>query len=276
MKSMRIVFAGWKYIFENIWYVLPFAIVPGVFLALCVDFSSLSTVVHGFFTGNPNIDFVTCFRAWSFLRIDSWLGGIYTACAFLACAIFLALILTFIEKHMRIGKRTLSGMLRQFASILPSAFLMTLCYFVFYEVWVVVLSALLHLVSALHSTAVVYILYILVLGLLTMLLVYLSTLAYLFLPCKQITGFGFGDAFLYAYYLLIKVRRPLLLSMLLSLVVLLAVFIGISFLPVYIFRIVAVVLYLLAFMSFTVRMETTYFTADKLDREDRLKSYREL
>ena len=273
---MRIVFSGWKYIFENIWYVLPFAIVPGVFFALCVDFSAVSSLTHAFFAGNPHVDFVTCFRAWSIMRVDSWLGGIYSVCAFLACGIFLALMLTFIEKHMRIGKRTLSGMFKQFMGLIASAFLVTFLYFLFYELWVVVLSAMLHLISVIHATALVYVLYITVVGGLVTLLLYLATLGYLFLPCRQITGFGIGNTFFYSYYLLTKVRGRLVLSMLLSFAVLFALLIGLSFLPEYVFRLVAFVLYVVTFMSFTVRMETAYFTADKLDREDHLKSYREL
>ncbi|MDE5897544.1 MAG: hypothetical protein K2H43_07005, partial [Clostridia bacterium] len=64
---MRIVFGSWKYLFKNLWYVLPFAIVPAIFLALSLDYTAISSLVRSFFTGNPRAGFLDYFRAWSYV-----------------------------------------------------------------------------------------------------------------------------------------------------------------------------------------------------------------
>lgn len=273
---MRVVFGGWKYILNNLWYILLFAVLPGIFLALSVDYTALHNLAHAFFTGDPHVEFIDCLRAWSFVRFDSPLGAIFSACAFIVCAVFMSVLLAFVEKHMRIGKRTLSGIWSQFVSLLPVVFFAELLFVALFEVWAVVLSAVLYAVSALPSRTAVYLLYILVVCAAVYVLLYLVTVIYLFLPCKQSTCFRTYDAFLYSYRLVTRVRGRLLLSMLLSYAVLFCVFCGLTFAPAFLFRIVAAVLYALLFLSFGVRMETVYFYTDKLDREDILKSYREL
>ena len=42
---MRTVFGSWKYIFKNLWFVLPFSVVPAVFMALSLDYDRISVVV---------------------------------------------------------------------------------------------------------------------------------------------------------------------------------------------------------------------------------------
>ena len=71
-------------------------------------------------------------------------------------------------------------------------------------------------------------------------------------------------------------RHKLILSWLISFAVLLVAVGGLSFLPAYAFHPVATLFFAALFMGFGVRMETVYFMTDKLDREDILKSYREL
>ena len=115
---MRIMFGNWKYIVKNIWFVLPFAIVPGIFLALSLDLDAVTAFVHAFFAGNPRIGFVETFRTLSFIRIDSWLGAVFSICAFLSIVFFMTVMLSLVEKHMRIGKRTFSGAFSQIGNLL--------------------------------------------------------------------------------------------------------------------------------------------------------------
>lgn len=273
---MRIVFGNWKYILANIWYVLPFAIVPAILLALNLDYHAISAVTAGFFTGEPRMHYLDFFNAWSIVRFDSWLGAIYTIFAFIACVCFITLLLVFVEKHLRIGKRTLSGLLSQFTSLLLPAFVTTLFYLLMFELWAVLFAAVLFAVCSMSSTSFVYVIYVLVVCVFLFALLYLMPVCYLFLPCKLMTGFRAYDAFLYSYRLMTKVRWRLILSLLFSVLAMVIVLAGCSLLPSYIFRIVTAVLFCFFFMSFGVRMLTVYFAADKLDREDVLKSYREL
>lgn len=273
---MRIIFGHWKYIAKNIWYVLPFALIPAVFLALSIDYTSISDLMHAFFAGEPRADFLEYLRVWSFLRIDSWVGGIYSVLAIVCCVIFLSFMLAFVEKHMRIGKRTVSGVFSQLGNLALSSLAVTLVYFVLYEAWSVILSALLFVVAQIHVIALVYVLFFVVLFAGTYALLYLATVFYLWLPCRQITGFGVYDAFLYSYRLAMGVRRKLMLSWLVSFAAFVAIVAGVALLPEIVFRLVTIVLFAALFLSFGVRMETVYFAADKLDREDEIRSYREL
>lgn len=273
---MRIVFGGWKYIAKNIWYLLPFAAVPAVFLALSLDYTGIADYVRAFFAGEPRADFLDLLRVWSFLRIDSWAGGIFSVLAIVCSVVFMTLMLAFVEKHMRIGKRTVSGMFSQLGNLALSTLAVTLVYFVLYETWSVILSALLFVVSQIHVTGAVYALSCLIICAGIYVLLYLAVIFYLWLPCKQITGFGFFDSFLYSYRLAVSVRWRLTLSYLMSFAVLVGVVVGFAFLPELAFRMVSVVLFAALFLIFGVRMETVYFETDKLDREDVIRSYREL
>lgn len=272
---MKNLFDSWKYIVKNIWFVLPFAVVPAVFLALSLDYSAILSLLQGFFTGSPRLSFWEFFRAWSILGVGSWLGGVYSVLAFVCVVVFSALMLAFAEKHMRIGKRTLSGIVGGFFGNLLSATVITLVYTLFYELWALVFSAVLFLISNISSLVLVYILGIAAFLLFTYVLIYVATVFYLWMPCRQMTGFGFYDSFLYSYRLMLGIRWELVLSFLISLAGAFVVLGGTVFLTEIVFRIAGVVVFAFLFLSFCLRMETAYFRTDKLDREDILKRYKE-
>ncbi len=272
---MRKLFDSWEYLFKNAWFVLPFAILPAVFLALSVDYTAVHAFLMGVFTGDPRMDFGAYFRTWSLIRIDSVLGGIWSVLAFVTAVLFGALMAAFVEKHMRIGKRTLSGVPSAFLSLLPSMLMISLVYVALYELWALIVSALFFAVASFESTALVYIGFAIVFLGLTFVLFFVSTVFYLWLPCRQSTGFRTYEAMLYSYRLMIGVRRRILVSFLISYAGAAAVLVAASLLPGYGFRLIAMPVYLLLFTNFFVRMETLYFETDKLDREDILHSYRE-
>lgn len=273
---MRIMFGNWKYMFKNLWYVLPVSVVPAVFIALSLDYTAIGVFSRDFFTGSPRMDFVDLFRVWSLIRIDSALGAVYSALAVVCLVFFAALLMSIAEKHMRIGKRTLDGVGTQFARmILPTACI-TLLYVALYEVWAVVLSAMLFAVSAVKATALVYLFGVLVFLLVGFVFLYLVAVFFLWLPCMQITGFRPYDAFLYAYRLMAGVRWKIVFTIALSFGAGMALFAGVSFLPELVFRLVAFAVCLFLFPAFCLKMETVYFETDKIDREDMIRSYREL
>ncbi len=274
---MGVIFGNWKYIFKNLWYVLPFAVIPAVFLAFSLDYDAIHHVTAAFYTnGLHDMEFYYLFRAFSLLRIDhAWSAVISVLMLAVSCVSF-TLMLIFVEKHMRIGKRTLSGLRRQFTWLILPVACIGLFYLALYELFSVVISALLFVVCRLPASPLLYILFLLVLGVFGFFLLYAVTLLYLFLPCKQVTGFRTYDAFFYSYRLMTGVRGKLLLSLLISIAGSFVILSSVSLLPISVFIIVAFLLCALFFMSFGVRMETVYFKTDKLDREDLLKSYREL
>ncbi len=273
---MRSLFDHWKYIVKNLWFVLPFAVTPAVFLALSVDFAGIQSLAASFFTGKLEVDFLALFHAWSFFRFDSFLGVIYSIFAVIAIVVFTTFLLSFAEKHMRIGKRTLSGVFSQFADKMFYVTLVTLVYLLLYELWALVLSAVLFAVAAVGSKIFMSVLFVIVCLVFIGTLLYLVPVFYLWLPCIFCTGFGAYDAFLYSYRLMGGVRWKLILSLLIEYVPCFILIVGISFAPTWLSPIIAFIMYVFAYLSFCIRMETLYFETDKLDREDFLRSYREL
>lgn len=273
---MRLIFEHWKYIFKNLWFVLPFAVVPALFLALSFDYQAIDRFLNGFFTGRPDFDFFDVFCSWSLLRFDSVLGAAYSVCMLVSVVFFLDALLAFSEKHMRIGKRTLSGVFAQMWENLLSTALIVLLYVALYELWALVLSAMLYTVSALGATAAAAVLFILIVALFLAVLLYVATIFYLWLPCIQITGMRAYNAFLYSYRLMTNVRGRLMLSMAISIVpTIILAGIG-ALMPPVVTGILMFFVVCLLFLSFAIRMEVLYFHTDKIEREDILRSYREL
>ncbi len=271
---MRTAFGHWKYIAKNLWFVLPFAVLPAVFLALSLDYTSVGATVRTFFTTSPREGFVEYFRTWSLIRIDGVLGGIYSALAFVATVLCAVPMLVLVEKHMRIGKRTLSGLLSGSLSLFLSVLVVVVGYLALYEIWAVILSALLFMVAQIKITALAYVFYVIIFLMLTYALLYVATVFYLWLPCRQATGFRPYEAFLYSYRLMTGVRHKLIVAYCVSFFACMVCTAGFSLLPEAAFRVLLVLVYAALFLSFLIRMETVYFETDKLDREDVLRSYR--
>ena len=272
---MRTVFGSWKYCFKNLWFLLPFAVLPALFLSLSLDFSEISAFVRAFFSGNPKAGFLNYFFTVSIVRVDI-LGAVYSVCAFACTSFFLAFMLCIVEKHMRLGKRTPNGAFSQLGTAFLFALLITFLYLVLYEIWAVVLSAILFAVASVGNTIIVYVLDVFVFLLSSFALLYICTAFYLWFPCRQKTGFGSYDSFVYSYRLMTGVRWKLVLAFSMSFVAASVLVVGTSFLGEFVFRIACFAGFLLLFLDFGVRMETVYFETDKLDREDLLRSYREL
>lgn len=272
---MGVVFGSWKYLFRNIWFVLPFALLPALFLSLSLDYSAIRLLVTEFFAGNPRLGFLDYFCAWSFVGTDG-LRAIYAACAFVLIGPCMTIMLSLVEKHMRIGKRTPSGAFYQLGNLLLSAYLISFLYFALYEIWAITVSAVMFAISEVKSTAAVYALNVVCFLAFSFILLYLSTIFYLWFPCKQVTGFGAYTAFLYSYRLMSGVRWKIIASFAISCGAMFLIIGGFAYFSHFFFCLGLLAMFTFAFLNFGIRMETVYFATDKLDREDLLQSYREL
>lgn len=273
---MRIVYEHWVYIIKHLLFILPFAVIPALFLSLSMDYAAIEAFWRGLFTGDFVRDWFEIFCAWSLFGFGSALDIVYAVCGIVCTLVFMSVILAFVEKHMRIGKRSLSGIFSQLRGVFPAVAGFMLVILAFYEVWALVLSAMLYSIVSVGSVGGVIALSILVILFFLGVLLYLISLVYLCLPCMQMTGLGPLQSLLYSYRLMVSVRGKLLLSLLMSFAPAGLIVWGASFLPEAASVIIGLVLFTFLFMSFCVRMETYYFATDKLDREDLLLSYREL
>ena len=275
---MSIIFGNWKYRVVSFWFVLPFAVLPALFLALSLDYTAIRSVLDAFFSGDPSADFMLLFRTWSLIRVDSWLGAVYSVLAVACFAVCMAVLLSLVEKHMRIGKRTLSGAFSQLGNNLINALLITVLYLAMYELWAALTAAVLYMIGGIVDVTVgVYVLMIFALACLLFVLVYCAAVFYLWFPCLQHTGFSRYEGLRYSYQLMCNVRGKLILSLLISLVgFCLLIALCAAVLPEYFFYIAAFLFLIILFSSFCVRMETIYFAVDRLDREDIIRSWRDL
>ena len=273
---MRIAFGNWKYLFSNFWYVIVCGLIPAVYLALSFDFTAFSFVLRSFLHGTPRVHFMELLCAFGPIRIDSILGGVYTLLTYVLSSLFASLLLCLVEKHMRIGKRSFSGLGTEMKNLLGPTFLIILLFYALAETAAIIVSAIMFWVFSIGTTAIVYLLCALALVLVFFLFLYVFEAFYLWLPCLQITGFGPYHAFLYSYRLSMGVRWKLIGAHALSIVVTVVILGAMTFLPELAFRGVAFVLCLFLYSSMFIRMETVYFETDKLDREDIIKSYKEL
>lgn len=264
-----------KYILKNFLYIVPFALIPAFFLSLSVASDTMSAIVKAFFMGNLSAwNFVDLFRAISVLNFGSWqstLSGFVGAVVIVPCV---ALLMAFLEKHMRIGKRTFNGLLSKLNDNFPSTFLFGALILVVYELWSVIAAAMLYFVSLIPNLPTAYVFIVLTfLGLHAVLLYVIGTV-YLWMPCMQITGFPVLESLQYSYQLVAPVKWGIFAEQMYFLLFTEAV-IGVCavFLPnTFTFTLITTALIVVLLLYYLVRMEIVYFDRDHIERKD-LKKY---
>ena len=108
---MHYTSATLKYIAKNFLYVILFAVVPAVFFAISINEEATRSVLTNLLSGNPRDEFWNIFHTVSVFNFSSEkevFSGITGLIVLIVCT---AMLTAFLEKHMRIGKRTLNGLL---------------------------------------------------------------------------------------------------------------------------------------------------------------------
>lgn len=266
-----------KYILKNFLYIFPFAILPAFFLSISTDEGAIISVLKAVFKGNIHVwTFPELFRAISVLSFGSWQSVVFGIIGILVIVPCVALMMALLEKHFRIGKRTFNGLW----SKLNDNFLSTCGYavlvVVLYELWSLILSALLFLVSRIEIAVVAYILAGLFFVALHVLLLYAISMIYLWLPCMQITGFRAFEALHYSYQLVTPIRWRILWGQIVFLLgTEAALCLCAVFLPnPVVFMALTMFLYAVLIMLYFVRMEIAYFDRDQIERADVYRYYR--
>ena len=264
-----------KYILKNFFYIFPFAIIPAFFLSLSVAEDSIINVLNGMFSGKiAEWTFQDLFRAISVLNFGAWdsiVTGILGLIVLFPC---IALFIAFLEKHMRIGKRTYNGILSKLNDNALPTLEYTLIFISIYELWSLLTAALLYFLAMIPSSVVAYIATGLCYLAMHVVLLYAIGAIYLWLPCMQITGFPMLEALQYSHQLLVPVKWSILSGQIFlllcaeSLIGLCAVFLpnGIIFMTL------TTALYVVLLLFYCVRMEIAYFDRDHIERAD-LKKY---
>lgn len=185
-----------------------------------------------------------------------------------------AVLFAFLEKHMRIGKRTFNGVFGKLNENLLSTCGICLLMAGVYEVWSLVTAALLALIAMIGNVAAVYVLSSALYLAMNVLLLFVLSFFYLWLPTLQITGLRPFEALKYSYELLEPVRAKTVFAQSVSLLCSQALLSVVAvFVPGRVVSIVvAAALYAILMLLFCVRMSVVYFDRSETERAD-LKSY---
>jgi hypothetical protein len=265
-----------RYIFKNFFYVVLFALFPALFLSISLAGEEISKVLKAIFIGNFSAwTFSDLFCAISVLNFSSWRSAITGIVGVVAIVPCVALLMAFLDKHLRFGKRTFNGLWSKLNDNFISTLGYTVLFLVIYEVWALLTSALLFFLSRIPSPIAVYIVGGLVYLAMHVVLLYAIDAIYLWLPCMQITGFPAVEALQYSHQLVTEVKWKILVGQLLFLLGTEGLLAACAwFLPeTVVFTLWTTVLFTLLLLFYCVRMVIAYFDRDHIERADLRKYY---
>ena len=265
-----------QYNVKNFFYVFPLVLAPAFVLAFTLAREDVFAIVEKMQSGAfSEITFKEIFQAVSIFNFASWetiLAGVFGV---IALVVFGSLLMAFTDKHMRFGKRTLNGLFGKLNDNLLSTFGFTMLLFVIYEVWTLLLSAVLKFCLQLEAPLIFIIAPLLTVAM-HVLLTYAISFVYLWLPCMQITGFRTFEALRYAFILCEPVQWKIVFSQTISLLV---AGVAITLVTLYVPNVqmisvlVSTVCYAIIILQFCVRMQIIYFDRAQIERADLKKYY---
>ena len=273
---MKYTIQSSKYVVKNFLYLFPFALIPALFLALSMDGEAIVCVLKTLSEKNTReLHFEHIFRAISIFNFASWdavLCGILGILSMLFCG---ALMMALMEKHMRIGKRTFNGVFAKLNdNLIPTGGYLLLLLAI-YEIWTLVLSALLFFISRFGTFYVAFPIMAIVYLAMHGVLLYGISIIYLWLPCMQITGFKAGEALYYSNQLASPAKNKIFFGQIFFILfaeaaICLCTAFASSALGL---AVLSTVLYSFMIMIYCVRMEIAYFDLDNIERADLVKYY---
>ena len=271
---MKYTVQSGKYVFKNILYIFPLAVIPAFFLALSTDPAALRSVLESFFNGALyEWSFRTLFRAVSVLNFNGW-NSIFGLIGLITLMVCVSMLMALMEKHMRFGKRTFNGIFSKLNDNLIATCGYGLLLIAMYELWALIMSALLLAVSRIPIVWLAYVFITVVMILVHFALLFGVSLIYLWLPCMHITGFPAAEALQYSNQLSKPAQGRILFSQTIVLfIVETLIFLTVFFTGDFTFTIVSTLLYALLIMIYCVRMQVVYFDLDGIERRDLRKYY---
>ncbi len=273
---MRYTAQSSKYVVKNFFYLLPFAIIPALFLALSTDENAILYTVKALFKGEVQAwSFVGLFRSISILNFATWQSIVFGLVGIIVIVPCVALLMAFLEKHLRIGRRTFNGLWGKLNDNLISTCGGVFLLLGIYELWSLLVSAFLFLVSRVSILPLAYVLIGVVFVVFHLLLMIAISTIYLWLPCMQITGFRTMEALQYSYHLMGEIKWKIIFTQMSVLLAVEAVICVIAFfVPTFIaFDLLVAVVYAVLILVFCVRMQIAYFDRDHIERADIRKYY---
>ncbi len=272
---MKYIANAFKYVFKNFIFIFPFALIPSYFFAAALDLQSLERIVRKVLAMDVDVSFDTVFNSFSLINGPRWPFGVVS---FVCMAVFMPMLLAFIEKHMRIGSRSLKGIARRINYNFISTLVMLVVALAIYELWALVSSGLVYAAIILFGGAARTVIAILLALGMYLLLAYIFTQIWLWLPCLQITGYNFMDALNFSAQAIGQNKKKLYVSIMLPYIAGMALILAVVgacslyhvLVPAFVF---IELIYILLFLYFNVLMYAVYFDAAGEEREDLKKRF---
>lgn len=271
-----------SYIFKNILYILPFALVCGLLISITYDQAAVGNVAECFFTGEiGKIQFYDLFRVMSPMNVSTWYFALISFALYFAVGVILSMQFALVEKHMRMGKRTFNGIWHKINDNFITTLGMTGLYILLLELWAVLTGLILFAVIKIFMAvrALQYIFVVILYAASMAAIAYAVQTLSLLLPCAQITGFTLFEALKYSVELAWKVKKEQFTVFLAFGIAYSALTLGVSFLGhavpgcLFITYAFVFILTVAAVAFFTVGQEVAYFEADQLERADLGRKY---
>ena len=265
---------SFSYVFKNFIFIFLFSLLSSYFLAFVQRGDRSASLIAGLFADGESVGFGEVF---SFLSVFSADGWAFSLTAVVLLAILLPMLTGFIERHMRLGVRSLKGMLSRFNYNFIACFRLLVIFLALYELWALLASGFIYLIVVLFNGILRGILAAVCFALAVVLACWIFSAVLLWLPVLQITGYRFVDAFVYEYQLYSGRRIRIFLSVLVPWAAACACMILSAFFvwPVssVLDFIVRELLLLLLILYYVVLMYVVYFSASGEERADLAKRY---
>ena len=264
-----------KYVFGNLGYLVLFGLFPAVFLAYSLDTATVGAILKDYFSGSPYAGFSDIFHAVSIFNFHSVSATLADILGFALVVACVAMMMAYMEKHMRIGKKTWNGLFSKLNDNLLSTLGIAVLFSALYELWALITSALLLCATYIGSKTVIYITSVIIWCVTEIALLYVVSVFYLWLPCVQITGFRAFEALSYSYQLVSGVKWTIVWEQFLSMTVseilfgVICIFVPWAWLRLLLISVVFAGLILV----FVTRMQVAYFDRAQLERADLKKYY---
>lgn len=276
METMKYIVETLKYIFKNILYIALFGLPPALFYMAMFDYRGFAATVRNFFTGKiAETTFGQWFGMLSIFNFSTWYGALASVFGFFVIVISMSCMLALIEKHMRIGKRTLNGVFEKLNDNILSTLLVVGIIGLIYEFWALLTALMCFAVSTLiHNLVVAYILLIPLFAGMLYLLLYVLSLLVLWLPCQLITGFDAYESLFYSYHMGAESRQQMIVALLVPLLIGNVALILFAFLGNITLSVIVFIVYFCFVIYCGVFMEVVYAMESQMEREDLKPDYK--
>lgn len=260
-----------KYLFRNFIFIFFFAVIPSYFYAKSCNLENLTAVVLSVMQGRFNLDFFQLFSFFSLFDISRWY---FALIAFALTVIFMAMLLSLMDKHMRVGTRSFKDLFQRMDYNIGSTLYILSLAFICYELWALVSAGFISLVVMVITNGIARCIICLLFTIVIMVaLCYIISKFLLWLPCRHITGYGFLDSLSYSSQLNANKKGGLFLSVLVPyflcvilqcVVIVLSIYFELGRLPFLFIELI----YLFVFLYFNVLMYVAFFDANGEERMD--------